>query len=181
MPAKHSLLLMALALLQWPTAAARAEGFGRWESPLRHCQLLWARDGDRPAQSSTCLALRLDQTIEGLLRIRFINATTGSRFASEELTFVGLLRKQDLPMRCTQGSCEPQWPMRVELQGITALRFDSRGLAEHLPRVHLGRGSCLLEPPHLLCDAQAERGQSWRARAELPVAASPAKNPVQGR
>ena len=160
-------LLLGLTPVGMAPRAAFSEGFGRWETALRRCQLLWAREGNKPAQQSECQDMRLDQSIEGMLRVRFINTAPASRSASEEMVFVGLLHNQDRPMRCQQATCTPQWPMHLVLQSVTAQRFDGRGLAEHLPQVQLAQGRCLLEADQVQCEAQVDRGHRWRARAEL--------------
>ncbi|MBM5802064.1 MAG: hypothetical protein FJ077_14840 [Cyanobacteria bacterium K_DeepCast_35m_m2_023] len=158
---------LAVALASLTLEAAWGDGFGRWDTSLQHCQLSWSSDDRQSVVNSTCLAMRLDQSIEGLLRVRFINAAGSSRLASEELSFVGLLHKQDTPMVCSQGSCTPTWPIHLTLQGVTTLRFDSRGLAEQLPKVHLAQGRCRLEPPRLSCEAMTGTGHRWRAMATL--------------
>ena len=150
-----------------PSAATASDGFGRWDAPLSHCELSWPREARQPAQLSSCLSLRLDQTIAGMLRVRFINAGKGSRFASEELTFAGLLLQQDNPMGCQQGQCQPRWPLRLQVQGVATRRFDSRGVAEHLPQNQLAVGSCQLTATELWCEAKGSIGQRWSAKARL--------------
>ncbi|MBM5804385.1 MAG: hypothetical protein FJ078_09775 [Cyanobacteria bacterium K_DeepCast_35m_m2_155] len=159
----------ALAAAVVMPAWAHADGFGRWESPLRRCQLLWP--GASPVavgSGSNCLKLRLDQSVEGMLRVRFINAALGSRFASEELTFAGLLLRSDQPMRCKQGTCAPSWPLRMQVHGVASRRFDGRGLAAHVPSNQLAKGSCSLGPDQLICEAKGANGLQWQASAELP-------------
>ncbi|MBM5797902.1 MAG: hypothetical protein FJ060_07035 [Cyanobacteria bacterium K_Offshore_0m_m2_072] len=149
------------------------DGFGRWESTLRRCQLLWPGQGPAGGRhASSCLKLRLDQSIEGMLRVRFINPVGGSRFASEEITFAGLLLKHDQPMRCRQGACDPIWPLRIQVHGVASRRFDGRGLAEQLPSNHLAKGSCQLGPVQLTCQAKGSAGQNWQASAHLPGVAA---------
>ncbi len=147
--------------------AEGVSGFGRWESPLGHCQLVWPRQAQVTAAQSGCLSIRLDQTIEGMLRVRFISAAGNNRFASEELGFVGLLYKQDLPMQCQKGHCQPSWPMNLQVQGVATRRFDNRGLATQLPQNQLAQGRCRLSARNLWCEAQDGSGQQWRATAEL--------------
>ena len=149
-------------------APALAEtGFGRWESLLRSCQLSWPREGPQPALLSSCLSVRLDQTIAGMLRVRFINAGKGSRYASEELSFAGLLLRQDEPMNCQQGSCQPHWPMRLQVQSVATRRFDARGIAQGLPLNQLAQGSCRLSGTTLWCEARDGWGLRWSANAQL--------------
>jgi len=156
-------LAAALVLPAW----AHADGFGRWESPLRRCQLLWP-GASTGSNGSSCLKLRLDQSVEGMLRVRFINAALGSRFASEELTFAGLLLRSDQPMRCQQGACAPSWPLRMQVHGVASRRFDGRGLAAHVPSNQLAKGRCSLGPDQLVCEAKTANGLQWQASAELP-------------
>lgn len=163
-------LLLAAGLLglgQALAAGTSDEGFGRWESPLRRCQLQWPRQGQQPAQQSPCLKIRIDQTIEGMLRVRFINGLTSSRYASEELTFAGLLLQHDQPMRCRGGSCQPSWPLRLQVHGVASRRFDPRGLAEQLPNNQLARGSCQLDAALLQCQARGSDGERWQASAQI--------------
>lgn len=150
------------------TVDAPSDGFGRWESQILRCQLHWPAQLPGNATSSGCIKLRLDQSIEGMLRVRFINAAGGSRFASEELTFAGLLPKSDQPMRCQQGACSPSWPLRMRVHGVASRRFDARGLAAQLPSNQLAKGSCTLGPTKLVCQAKGPDGQLWKASAELP-------------
>lgn len=174
----HAALIVLLTSTLLPAVAqpsapqSETEGFGRWESPLNRCELLWPRQGQQPSKRSTCIKLRVDQTIEGMLRVRFINGLAGSRYASEELTFAGLLLQQDQPMRCSSGSCQPSWPLRLQVHGVATRRFDPRGIADQLPHNQLARGSCRLEPQLLECQAQDRAGQRWEAAAQLHNEAS---------
>lgn len=149
-----------------------SEGFGRWESPLQRCELLWPHQGQQPSKRSPCVKVRVDQTIEGMLRVRFINGLGGSRYASEELTFAGLLLKQDQPMHCRSGSCQPIWPLRLQVHGVATRRFDPRGIADQLPHNQLARGNCRLEAQQLECEASNRGGQRWEAVAQLQTTAS---------
>lgn len=174
MGATRCWLLLAAALLglgpehvQVADTAKADDGFGRWESALSGCQLQWAGLEQQQAQHSTCLTVRLDQTIEGMLRVRFINGLSSSRYASEELIFAGLLLQQDQPMRCNSGSCQPRWPLRLQVHGVASRRFDPRGLAQHLPQNQLARGSCQLDAALLQCQAQGSGGQRWQASAQI--------------
>jgi len=164
-----ALLLGATLLTMGQVLAADApdDGFGRWESPLQRCQLQWPRQGQQPPQQSPCLKIRVDQTIEGMLRVRFINGLASSRYASEELTFAGLLLQQDQPMRCRGGSCKPSWPLRLRVHGVASRRFDPRGLAERLPHNQLAKGSCQLEAALLQCQARGSEGERWQASAQI--------------
>ena len=76
-------------------------------------------------------------------------------------------------MVCQQGQCTPNWPLRIQVQGVASRRFDGRGLAAQLPRNQLAKGRCELGPRQLLCEAEAQPGQRWRASADLPGAAAP--------
>ena len=180
-------LLAAFALPAW-AESPEAGGFGRWESPLRRCALLWPEPKPRQAGAASrngtgnetgCLKLRLDQSVQGMLRVRFINAAGGSRFASEELTFAGLLLKSDQPMRCHKGECTPSWPLRMQVHGVASRRFDARGLAAQLPSNHLAKGSCSLGPDELSCQAKGPGGQHWQANAELPGTAQASRPNTQ--
>jgi hypothetical protein len=166
------LLQTSLPLPVRAQQAADSDGFGRWDSQIRRCQLHWPAELPGNATSSGCIKLRLDQSIEGMLRVRFINAAGGSRFASEELTFAGLLLKSDQPMRCQQGACSPSWPLRMRVHGVASRRFDARGLAAQLPSNQLAKGSCTLGPAKLVCQAKGPGGHLWKASAELPDQAS---------
>jgi len=168
-PPRLALLLAAalLAMDQVLAAEAPDDGFGRWESTLHSCQLQWPRQGQQQPQQSPCLKIRLDQTIEGMLRVRFINGLASSRYASEELTFAGLLLQQDQPMRCQGGSCQPSWPLRLQVHGVASRRFDPRGLAEQLPNNQLAQGSCRLEATLMQCHARGSAGERWQASAQI--------------
>jgi hypothetical protein len=160
-------MLLVAALLGTGHVLAADDGFGRWESPLNRCQLQWPRQGQQPPQQSPCHKIRIDQTIEGMLRVRFINALASSRYASEELTFAGLLLQQDQPMRCKGGRCQPSWPLRLQVHGVASRRFDPRGLAEQLPQNQLARGNCQLAANLLQCQARGAGGERWQASAQI--------------
>jgi len=136
-----------------------AAGFGRWETLLRDCRV--------QGQTEGCIRLRLDQTIEGLLRVRFISSAEGGRYASQELIFAGLLLKQDQPMQCQQGQCTPQWPMRLQVHGVSERQFNPRGLAAQMPSIRLAQGSCSLGPTRLQCQAKGRSGERWSASGDL--------------
>lgn len=154
-------LLPALAHANTEPGTNSGEGFGRWETLLRDCRIEGQPDG--------CIRLRLDQTLEGLLRVRFISAADGGRYASQELIFAGLLLKQDQPMQCQQGQCTPQWPMRLQVQGVSERQFNPRGLAAQLPSIKLATGRCSLGPTRLHCQAEGRSGERWSARGQLNV------------
>jgi hypothetical protein len=140
--------------------AMEPEQVGRWESLLGRCQI----QTPQPEQSG-CLRLRLDQSIEGLLRVRFINTGRGNRLAGNEVMFAGLLLQNHEPMRCREGSCTPQWPMRLQVHTVSTTRFDQRGLAQQLPSAKVARGECLLEARQVVCSAKGLQGEHWQARA----------------
>ncbi len=156
-------LLLATAALAGLLAGrltARAEGFGRWASPTRQCDLQINR------REQNCQALRLDQNLAGLLTVRFLVEADGSRTMAEELLFVGQLQAGQPAMRCSvDGQCEPQWPTRLLVSTVADSRYDDRGLIMGLPQTHLVQGSCVLERDRVLCDASSREGGSWIAEA----------------
>ncbi len=138
----------------------RAEGFGRWTSATRHCDLQINR------REQNCQAVRLDQNLAGLLTVRFQVEAVGSQARAEELLFVGQLKEGHPAMRCSaNGQCEPQWPTRLLVSTVADSRYDDRGLIMGLPQTHLVQGSCVLERDRVRCDASSREGGSWIAEA----------------
>lgn len=152
-------LLLAATGLHGP-AGVRAEGFGRWVSSTRQCDLQINR------REQNCQAVRLDQNLAGLLTVRFLVEADGARGAAEELLFVGQLKEGQPAMRCSaDGRCDPQWPTRLMVSTVADSRYDARGLIVGLPQTHLVRGSCMLERQRVRCDASSRTGDSWIAEA----------------
>jgi hypothetical protein len=147
--------------------AAAGQGFGRWDSPVRECNMT------ANGQSHRCIELELEQNQEGLLTVRFVGPGEGGPLASRELAFSGQLGVGQQPMRCSpDGRCRPPAPpLQLRLGSVAWSRFDGRGLAEELPLARLARGQCLLERQTIRCKAQLEpplpRSAPWSAEARL--------------
>jgi hypothetical protein len=172
--------LTSLALL-WAgnvgmAASARTEGaidaFGRWERTLRHCRIERTPAGRPGAQAAPptavgeqrCQRLRLDQQAEGLLVVRWVSAAAGSRYASRQLVFAGLLDQASPPLRCTpEGLCRPAGTMAVWVSVVAESGFGHRGLALALPSTRRAKGLCRLEPRRFRCEATDDEGMLLRA------------------
>lgn len=181
--ARVSLRILALASLALlPTAiggmaaSALAEGgidaFGRWEQTLRRCRIERTSTGSPGAQAAApqtaggerCQRLRLDQQLEGLLVVRWVSTATGSRYASRQLVFAGLLDQGSPPLRCSpEGVCRPAGTMAVWVSVVAESGFDPRGLALGLPSTRRAKGLCRLEPRRFHCEATDGDGMRWRA------------------
>jgi hypothetical protein len=150
------------------------EDFGWWQAKLRNCRLLGstlppAMEGsaDSRGLATGCDQLRLDQRVRGLMRISFLRFQPMQAISAEKVVFVGLLEQGSQPMRCRQGRCQPQWPLRVRVSVVSEARFGPMGLATGLPTTHLARGTCHLTYPMVQCRATSPDGGEWQAAARL--------------
>lgn len=144
-----------------------AEGFGRWETPLRHCRMSSQGRSEHP-----CRRLRLEQNLEGLLSIRFVGQGQGGLLASEELTFAGVLAEGHRPMACRpDGRClEPLQPVQLLVGSVARASFNSRGLINALPQARLARGQCRLALREIRCEAREDSAVGaavWRAEGRI--------------
>ena len=141
---------------------ASSESFGRWEQPLNSCQIMHQpADGGGKQASQSCLKLKLEQNIEGLLSARFVAA-------GEVVVFAGALAKGQLPMRCNQeGHCKPQLPTQLEVATVASGRLERSGLPDGLPLARLARGNCVIQAHKVDCHALAADGEQWRAQSQL--------------
>jgi hypothetical protein len=158
--------LAAGAPLSGPRAGS-AEGFGRWETPLRQCRMSSPGRAERP-----CRRLRLEQNLEGLLSVRFVGAGQGGLLASEELTFAGMLGEGQRSMACRpDGRCrEPLEPVQLLVDTVAWASFNNRGLVDTLPEARLAQGHCRLERLLIRCEAKqdiAAAGANWTAEARI--------------
>jgi hypothetical protein len=167
-PIRLGLLNLSLALLGL-APSAHSEAFGRWESKLQDCVLLQGLVGlPLEAQRQSCVRLRLEQNLEGLLTVRLITTSGGQRFGSQNLVFGGALAPGQRPMRCsTDGHCKPRWPMRLEVATVASNLAREESLAPTIPLARLAKGSCLLERRSLQCQARDQDGQLWEAKARF--------------
>ncbi len=153
-------------------AQAGIDAFGRWEQPLRQCRIERASAGSPGAPAAPpeaaggqrCQRLRLDQQLEGLLVVRWVSAAAGSRYASRQLAFAGLLDQGSPPLRCSpEGVCRPAGTMAVWVSVVAESGFDPRGLALGLPSTRRAKGLCRLERRRFRCEASDDEGRQWRA------------------
>jgi hypothetical protein len=162
----HRLTLLLLGL---GATAVHGEGFGRWETRLQDCTLKQGQV-EMPLQAprQSCVRLRLEQNMEGLLSARLIHPSGSQRFGSQNLVFGGVLAPGQRPMRCNpDGECQPHWPTRLEVATVASSLVSGNGQAPTLPTAVLAKGSCLLERHQLHCQAQDQGGRFWEAKATL--------------
>ncbi|MCT0225371.1 hypothetical protein [Synechococcus sp. CS-1328] len=124
--------------------------------------LLVGEPADGAKTNRGCQSLRLDQLMEGLLSIQVIGSGRGSRFASEQLIFVGFLEPGSASLQCQEGRCSPQWPLLVKVSTVASRSYDEQGLITRLPSSRLARGECRLDRHHFLCEAHDGDGGLWR-------------------
>ena len=141
---------------------ARSQNFGRWEHALNSCQIQHrVAKQPRSEGSRDCLKLRLEQNIEGLLSARFVAP-------GAQLMFAGSLAKGQQPMRCdNEGSCNPQWPIQLEVRTVANGKMASSGLPAGLPQAQLALGFCLIDRTRITCVVLAANGEHWLAESEL--------------
>lgn len=166
LPIHHLTPRLALVLLSLGSAV-EAEGFGRWDTKLRHCTLLHGLVGlPLQAQRQNCQRLRLEQNMEGLLSVRLIQPSAHQRFGNQTLIFAGMLAEGRQTMRCNaSGECQPRWPIRLEVTTVASNLVNSQGVVPTLPMAQLARGTCLLERHTLQCKASDQSGHFWEAKA----------------
>jgi hypothetical protein len=150
------------------------QDFGWWSGTLIGCRLTNTAASSAgeassvsPEPSEHCDRLRLDQQIQGLMRISFLWSKPMKYGDSGKLVFVGLLEGDSKPMRCRQGRCQPQWPMRLRVSVVAQARFGPLGLATDLPATRLARGHCHVDYPKIHCRATSPDGHHWWAEARL--------------
>lgn len=161
-------LALTLALLNttgWTAASLASEDFGRWERSTGSCRVGRLRPAGPGERALSCRTLRLDQQLPGLLSVRFVVPIEGSRFASHQLVFAGVLLRSSAAMRCAQGRCEPRWPMRLQVSAVATAGFDGRGVATGLPQAQLARGNCRLDERSASCEARSRDGETWQGDA----------------
>jgi len=141
--------------------AAAAEDFGRWETHLHHCRMAVDVEANQAGAMRGCQLMRLDQQMQGLLSVRFLDTTSGSRNASGQMVYAGVLDSGSPTMRCRQGRCEPRWPMRLLVSAVANSGFDRRGLALGIPQARMARGQCLLQKRTVRCQASETEGARW--------------------
>ena len=165
-------LLVATLFSAGAATTAAGENVGRWQQGLRRCriQITTAAEASPTNASGTshsCSSLRLDQLLEGLLTVRLVSVAAAESRPSQQLVFAGVLAEGSRAMRCNDGRCRPQLPLRMQVSAVAQNGFDPRGLALGLPASHLARGECLLERRRLRCSATGSGGLAWSAAAEL--------------
>jgi hypothetical protein len=159
------LLVLGVPGLGGSGAAAQppppAGDFGRWESVLRDCRIEEPSGRQDFLSTWSCLALQLDQPLEGLLSLRF---RAGGGPSERHLIFAGMLESGSRPLRCRQGDCQPTGALQVRVSAVASSHPASRGEALPLPRARLARGRCLLEERVVRCEAEGAEGEHWSAR-----------------
>jgi hypothetical protein len=169
-PARGSstgLALLLATLLLAPLGARELPGddFGRWERTLQGCRILGTAIGPPPPAPSSCRLLRLDQQIEGLLTVRFLQPGGGGPFLDRQLVFAGVLEEGSPGMRCRQSRCEPKWPLRLRVSAMGQTGYGGMSASMALPRAQLASGLCRLEAMAFRCEAASSAGEQWRAEA----------------
>ena len=150
------LILVAAAPLQ-----AVEQGFGRWQQEVSQCLLqLESRRIDR------CQGFRLDQRNEAVLRLSVL-APASMPGLIQELTFVGELEPGSTAMRCRDGVCEIEAPMRLQLAVVRSAQFNGRGLVVGYPQTIPASGRCELSKTQVTCRDESSTGQLWSAQLNL--------------
>lgn len=136
------------------------EDFGRWERNTQQCEIQLQEQPGAAPERLDCRSVRLDQQLAGLLSIRFLPASQGQGTPARQLLFAGVLLPGSQPMRCRNRRCEPQWPIRVQLNALATSNVRTLGL----PQTRVVQGSCSLEKSRLLCTARDLEGRRWMAK-----------------
>lgn len=113
-----------------------------------------------------CGRVQVDLVQEDVLTVRFIASDPrGDR--TSHLTFVGSVPKGQSGLRCRDARCQPVSGLQTSVSSVSERSFDSRGVAEGLPRAWPAGGSCRVEPKGVLCEAKGPSGEHWRAEASI--------------
>jgi hypothetical protein len=161
--------LLASDLVRAPLLAQSLPGsndFGRWQQSLSRCRLLRTLSGATPVSAAACRFVRLDQQMEGMLSVRFVNPAAGHLFLDHQLIFAGVLEAGSAAMRCRQSRCEPRWPLRLKVSAVGQTGLEAIEPTSPITRAQLATGHCLLEAGRFLCEADGPEGTHWRAEAE---------------
>ncbi|MEA5441398.1 hypothetical protein [Cyanobium gracile] len=159
------LLLLALTG-PWTALEAQdlsGEDFGRWEGGLRRCRIVSTSSQDSPQQPISCRVLRLDQQMEGLLTVRFLQPGGSGAFVDRQLVFAGVLAEGTRGMQCQASRCEPRWPLRLQVSAVGQAGFGEATPALGLTRAQLASGHCQLDGRTFRCEAVGQEGQRWQA------------------
>ncbi len=159
-----------LLVLPGPRAALEAqelagEDFGRWEGSLRRCRLVSSSSQAPSPPPATCRLLRLDQQMEGLLTVRFLQPGGTGAFLDRQLVFAGVLAEGSRGMLCRKSLCEPRWPLRLRVSAVGQAGFGEALAALGLTRAQLASGHCQLQARDFRCEAVGPEGQRWQAEA----------------
>jgi hypothetical protein len=162
--------LALLLALTGPWAALEAQGlpgedFGRWEGNLGRCRLVSTSSQAPPQPPTTCRRLRLDQQMEGLLTVRFLQPGGTGAFLDRQLVFAGVLAEGSRGMLCRNSLCEPRWPLRLRVSAVGQAGFGEAMAGLGLTRAQLASGHCQLQARDFRCEAVGPDGQRWQAEA----------------
>ncbi|MCT0207053.1 hypothetical protein KQ305_04930 [Synechococcus sp. CS-1332] len=163
-------VLALLLVLTGPWAALEAqelpgEDFGRWEGGLRRCRIVSSSGQAPPQPPSSCRLLRLDQQMEGLLTVRFLQPGGSGAFLDRQLVFAGVLAEGSKGMQCLASRCEPRWPLQLRVSAVGQAGFGETTAALGLTRAQLASGHCHLDGRAFRCEAVGPEGQRWQAEA----------------
>ena len=154
-----------------PPAEAAFDDFGRWERRVVTCRI--QHQGEPTAATTdsnarSCTQVRLDQQLAGLLTVRFLQSPRDPRTMGQQLVVAGVLSGASQPMQCRDGSCQPSWPVQLEVSALAHAEVDSRGISLSLPRAELAQGSCRLESRLFRCTLRnTTTREQWTLESEL--------------
>ena len=141
------------------------EDFGRWEGGLRRCRIVGSSSQASPQQPISCRLLRLDQQMDGLLTVRFLQPGGSGAFVDRQLVFAGVLAEGSRGMQCQASRCEPRWPLRLRVSAVGQAGFGEATTSLGLTRAQLASGHCHLDGRAFRCEAVGPDGQRWQAEA----------------
>jgi len=160
-------LVLALDVLRTPLGARGRPGedFGRWETALRRCRVITPSGTGPVPPPASCRLVRLDQQMEGLLSVRFLQPGGDNSFVDRQLVFAGVLAEGSAAMVCQRSRCEPSWPVRLRVSAVGQAGFGDGEAALGLTRAELASGQCLLDERSFRCEATGPEGRQWRVDA----------------
>ncbi|MBD2548846.1 hypothetical protein H6G65_04490 [Microcystis elabens FACHB-917] len=160
-------LLLALDISRAPLGAQDMPGddFGRWERSLRRCSVITPSVTGPAPPPASCRLLRLDQQMQGLLSVRFLQPGGQGSFLDRQLVFAGVLAEGSPSMACRRSRCEPRWPLRLRVSAVGQAGFGDGSAALGPTRAELASGQCLLDERAFRCEATGPEGRQWRVEA----------------
>lgn len=147
------------------TADEKYDDFGLWKGSLNTCSVVRVSHPHGQRQPMECNSFRLNQQIRGIISVRFESWKGVNNHNIGKLVLAGVLEEKSLSMRCRQGRCQPQFPIKLQISALAESYENDLGLASKVPHSYLARGYCQIEISRVHCVAKTLDGIEWSADA----------------